>query len=80
MLVHYHVQGLEIDNYYTDLPVQKGLSSSAAITVLCARAFNRVYDLKLTIRGEMDIAYHGESTHPRFQPQTQPSALNRLLL
>lgn len=61
---HYRVRGLEIDNYLTDLPVQKGLSSSAAICVLVARAFNRVYDLKMTIRGEMEYAYLGEITTP----------------
>jgi galactokinase len=49
ILTHYRVRGLEIDNYRTDLPVQKGLSSSAAICVLVARAFNRVYDLKMPI-------------------------------
>jgi UTP-glucose-1-phosphate uridylyltransferase/mevalonate kinase len=61
---HYHVKGLVIDNYKTDLPMKKGLSSSAAICVLAARAFNRVYDLKMTIRGEMELAYHGEITTP----------------
>jgi UTP-glucose-1-phosphate uridylyltransferase/mevalonate kinase len=64
VLTNYHVRGLVIDNYQTDLPVKKGLSSSAAITVLAARAFNRVYDLKLTVRGEMEIAYQGEITTP----------------
>ena len=64
MLIHHHVQGLVIDNTHTDLPVRKGLSSSAAISVLTARAFNRVYDLKLTVRGEMEIAYRGELTTP----------------
>ncbi len=63
-LTHYHVRGLVIDNYKTDLPVKKGLSSSAAICVLAARAFNRVYDLKLTVRGEMEMAYQGEITTP----------------
>src|SRR5919202_5216904 len=63
-LTYYHVGGMEIDNYLTDLPIQKGLSSSAAICVLVARAFNRVYDLKLTIRGEMEFAYLGEITTP----------------
>src|SRR3990172_7823816 len=63
-LVNYHVRGLVIDNYEIDLPVKKGLSSSAAICVLAARAFNRVYDLKLTIRGEMELAYQGEITTP----------------
>lgn len=64
ILTHYHVRGLSIDNYKTDLPIKKGLSSSAAICVLVARAFNRIYDLKMTIRGEMELAYQGEITTP----------------
>ncbi len=64
VMTNYHVRGLVIDNYKTDLPVKKGLSSSAAICVLTARAFNRTYDLKLTIRGEMELAYQGEITTP----------------
>ena len=64
VLTNYHVRGLVIDNYKTDLPIRKGLSSSAAICVLTARAFNRVYDLKMTTRGEMELAYQGEITTP----------------
>ena len=64
ILTNYQVQGLEVDNYLTDLPVKKGLSSSAAISVLVARAFNRTYDLKMTTRGEMEYAYRGEITTP----------------
>ncbi len=64
VLTHYRVGGLEIDNYLTDLPVKKGLSSSAAVCVLVARAFNRIYDLKMTVRGEMEFAYMGEITTP----------------
>ena len=64
ILTNYRVQGLEIDNYLTNLPVKKGLSSSAAISVLVARAFNRTYDLKMTTRGEMEYAYRGEITTP----------------
>ena len=64
VLTNYHVRGLVIDNFKTDLPIKKGLSSSAAICVLTARAFNRVYDLKMTIRGEMELAYQGEITTP----------------
>src|SRR5512146_3234555 len=64
VLTNYHVRGLVIDNYKTDLPIKKGLSSSAAICVMAARAFNRVYDLKLTTRGEMELAYLGEITTP----------------
>jgi UTP-glucose-1-phosphate uridylyltransferase len=58
------VRGLVINNYQTDIPIKKGLSSSAAICVLAARAFNRIYDLKLTTRGEMELAYQGEITTP----------------
>ncbi len=64
VLTNYHVRGLVINNYQTDLPIKKGLSSSAAICVLTARAFNRIYDLKLTVRGEMELAYQGEITTP----------------
>ncbi len=64
VLTHYRVRGLEIENYLTDLPIKKGLSSSAAICVMVARAFNRVYDLKMTVRGEMEYAYMGEITTP----------------
>ncbi len=64
VLTNYHVRGLIIDNYKTDLPIKKGLSSSAAICVMAARAFNRVYDLKMTTRGEMELAYLGEITTP----------------
>ncbi len=64
VLINYHVRGLVIDNYKTDLPIKKGLSSSAAITVLAARAFNRIYDLKMTTRGEMELAYQGEISTP----------------
>ncbi len=64
VLTHYRVHGLEIENTFTDLPIKKGLSSSAAISVLVARAFNRIYDLKMTTRGEMEFAYLGEITTP----------------
>ena len=64
VLINYHVRGLVINNYKTDLPIKKGLSSSAAVCVLAARAFNRIYDLKLTVRGEMELAYQGEITTP----------------
>ena len=63
-LASFPVAGLEIDNYLTDLPSQKGLSSSAAICVLVARSFNQVYDLKMTLQEEMEFAYLGEITTP----------------
>jgi len=64
ILSRYSVGGLVIDNYRTDLPIQKGLSSSASICVLTARAFNLVYGLGLDVRDEMEIAYQGEVTTP----------------
>jgi len=47
IMTDYRVNGLVLDNYRTTLPLKKGLSSSAAICVMVARAFNRVYDLKV---------------------------------
>ena len=64
ILTHYRVRGLVIDNYRTDLPVKKGLSSSAAVCVLTARAFNRTYNLRMTVPGEMEYAYLGEIATP----------------
>ncbi|MEM1172318.1 MAG: GHMP kinase [Cyanobacteria bacterium P01_H01_bin.35] len=64
LIKNYPVGGLEINNYFTDLPIKKGLSSSAAICVLVARAFNLLYDLNLSIREEMEFAYQGEVTTP----------------
>jgi galactokinase len=57
-------RGIEIINYKTTLPMGKGLSSSAAVTVLVAKAFSQVYDLKLSMAEVMDIAYCGEMLTP----------------
>jgi galactokinase len=54
------VGGLRVEVAEADLPVRKGLSSSAAICVLIARAYNRVYGLGLSERDEMALAYLGE--------------------
>jgi galactokinase len=64
ILNYYPVAGLEVDNYFSDLPIKKGLSSSAAICVLIARAFNQIYQLNLSRREEMELAYLGEITTP----------------
>jgi galactokinase len=64
VMSRYPVQGLRIHNYRTDLPIQKGLSSSAAICVLTARAYSRLYGLDLSISEEMELAYLGETTTP----------------
>ncbi|MGL6345238.1 MAG: mevalonate kinase family protein, partial [Waterburya sp.] len=61
-LIRYPVGGLFLDNYAMDLPLQKGLSSSAAICVLVARAFNQLYNLGLSLAEEMELAYWGERT------------------
>jgi mevalonate kinase len=52
--------GIHIHNYSTTLPIKKGLSSSAAVSVLVARAFSCCYDLRLSIEQEMHFAYEGE--------------------
>jgi len=64
VLNRYKVGGLVVDNYETTLPAEKGLSSSAALCVLLARAFSEVYGLKLSVKGEMELAYLGETTTP----------------
>ena len=56
----YRVEGLRLELYRSDLPLQKGLSSSAAVCVLVARAFSRAYGLGLSVREEMELAYRGE--------------------
>lgn len=56
----HRVSGVRIAVTEMDLPIARGLSSSAAICVLTARAFNQVHALQLSIRDEMDLAYHGE--------------------
>ena len=63
-LKQYRVGGLTIDNYRMDLPLKKGLSSSAAICVLVARAFNQFYNLGLDLTAETELAYWGEKTTP----------------
>ena len=64
ILTDYQVTGIVITNYKTDLPTKKGLSSSAAISVLTARAFSVLYELKMTARAEMEYAYQGERLTP----------------
>lgn len=61
---HYRVKGLRVTITKMDLPIKSGLSSSAAICVLVARAFNKMYHLHLNTVGEMNIAYMGEQRTP----------------
>lgn len=52
--------GLRLEIHRRTLPLAKGLSSSAAVCVLTARAFDRAHSLGLGIREEMELAYLGE--------------------
>ena len=61
---HYRVKGLRVVITKMDLPIKSGLSSSAAICVLVARAFNKLYHLHLNTVGEMNVAYMGEQRTP----------------
>ena len=54
------LSSLKISNYKTTLPMGRGLSSSAAISVLVVRAFNESFDLGMTLSEIMAIAYKGE--------------------
>ena len=53
MLEWYKVGGVRIRITKMTLPMKSGLSSSAAICVLVARAFNLLYNLNLNTLGEM---------------------------
>lgn len=64
MLEYYDVGGVSIDCYKVTLPMKKGLSSSAAVCVTVARAFNIMYNLQISVRGEMEAAYRGEILTP----------------
>ena len=56
----YNVKGIKLNCYKVTLPIKKGLASSAAICMLVTRAFNKLYNLNLSIEEEMEIAYQGE--------------------
>ena len=60
----YHVGGIKLTITKMDLPMKSGLSSSAAICVMVARAFNIIYGLHLNTMGVMNIAYWGEQRTP----------------
>ncbi len=60
----YHVGGVDLEITDMTLPMKSGLSSSAAICVMVARAFNELYGLQLNTLGIMNIAYLGEQRTP----------------
>lgn len=61
---NYSVGGVKITVMKRDLPIKSGLSSSAAICVLVARAFNQLYHLRMNVKGEMQAAFRGEQRTP----------------
>jgi galactokinase len=60
VLARHGVGGVRVDVVTADLPIGKGLSSSAAICVLVARAHNLLYGLGRSPRDEMELAWAGE--------------------
>ena len=60
MIKNYQVKGVNINIKKADLPIKKGLASSAAICILVIRSFNKLYNLYLSIQEEMNLAYEAE--------------------
>ncbi len=60
----YHVGGMHLEITAMTLPMKSGLSSSAAICVMVAKAFNQLYNLHLNTLGIMNMAYWGEQRTP----------------
>ncbi|MCD4699231.1 MAG: GHMP kinase [Phycisphaerae bacterium] len=60
VIKHYDVGGIELAIEKMDLPLKKGVSSSAAVCITVARAFDAVYGLNLFPHELMDLAYRGE--------------------
>lgn len=56
----YNVSGVNIRVRYMNLPIQKGLSSSASVCVLVVKAFNYLYNLNLNYMDIMELAYQAE--------------------
>lgn len=56
----YKIGGIHIFITKMDLPIKKGLSSSAAICLTVAKAYNSLYELNLSDDDLKNIAYYGE--------------------
>ncbi|UCG60027.1 MAG: hypothetical protein JSU70_10995 [Phycisphaerales bacterium] len=52
--------GVRIRITRMDLPLKKGVSSSAAVCILVAKAFNAIYGLRMFPHEIMELAYNGE--------------------
>jgi len=61
-----NVGGICVEVTKCSLPVKKGLSSSAAICVLVARAFSKCYAMEkeMSVLEQMELAYLGEIATP----------------
>jgi len=55
-----NTNGIDIRIKKMDLPLKKGVSSSAAVCILVAKAFDAVYNLRLFPHELMELAYLGE--------------------
>lgn len=64
ILENYNVGGIHLEITKMDLPMKVGLSSSAAICVMVAKAFDRLYKLEFDIMDIMNVAYLGEKRTP----------------
>ena len=71
-LIRYRVGGIAIDNYRMDLPLQKGLSSSAAVCVLIAKAFNRLVRSRFEYYRRNRISLLGRKNNFQSVWQTRP--------
>lgn len=60
----YHTGGVELEITDMTVPMKSGMSSSAAICVMVASVFNKLYNLHLNTLGVMNIAYWGEQRTP----------------
>lgn len=52
--------GIDLRITAMDLPLRKGVSSSAAVCILVAKAFDSIYSLNLLPHELMELAYQGE--------------------
>lgn len=64
MKENYQVGGVKIVIDSMTMPIKRGLSSSAAVCVLVAKAFNILYNLNMSTYGIMQAAYCGEQRTP----------------
>jgi galactokinase len=60
VLSRHKTGGIRLNIDSMDLPLKKGVSSSAAVCITVAKAFNAVYGLNLFPHELMDLAYLGE--------------------